>query len=955
MGIFEDELRKAQQWRAQMDAQDMANQAQLDYENRLAAANQAASQAQNTAPGGLAGVLAGIGNSIKNVGDTLYNMGGTGIASLRDIVTGNAGTGKYQKEWKEYAKENIYKDKDLSDKDYYAKTGGKALDAAATVSDFIPGVGTGAKVALNVGQGVASGVAQNYIDNGADVSLEDNLKGALVGGASAGVGQAVGGKLAKGIGGNGAISKALNSNIGRGALTGAASGATGAGLSTALNGGGLGEVLGSAAQGAGGGALGGAAMAGVMGLASKGVNAVNDKLMGKTSTQAPSLDTTTPKAVDEVQPVKPVDETLAARDVTEAPKAKVQLDPVEEAKLDRKYTVAKQKQGQALMAQYGSIDAPTARSVGDAEGVLTRLYDDYGLETPADVAYAAKKLTGDEGIVTKMTRKLAASAGDIPANYDAPDLDRLIIESGLGLDSSKGKALKQQITSIIESTRMSSPTTANANDVLDMVKKLERKSADVAGKSGNNYHRATSEDLASASVINAVASDYKDRIWNGAKDISTVLTPDTIDQLKSVFPKNQKYQNGVDNIIAKATNGQELRHTMADLVNGSKISKNSKMISGTVGAQMVKAATSANPVVAVTQMAATKALGSDTANKMRASRYAKQAAKAQAQLTGETPVNLNTGKNAVKDAISKVGDKVGGAIDAVNTPLASGNWQSGDTFAQTMRNASLVTPSDAANLPALNRQSLSNALTGANSLINNQNVMTSNIARRAGLAQAGQVEAQRDMQNAQQEMQNAETDYNNAMTQAQQLYAQAQVPQISAGQQQLERIANAMAMALNAGDINAYSQLASLYNQAYKMYGAETEANNTANLNATQQGNLAKIQSASSAIDKLEQLYNQAGGGQGRLGGTLAEWGANLGMNGNVSSYNAMARGLINQIVAAVGKTDALNNEGEVQRALDLVPKITDTPQEAQIKLQSLREMLNANQQTYNNIYGVTQ
>lgn len=946
MGLFEDELRKAQAQRAQFEALAAQQQAQDDYNNRIAAANMQAQQAQSQ-PTGLAAVLAGIGNSIKNVGDTLYNMGGTGVASIRDILTGNAGTGKYQKEWKDYAKENIYKDANLSDKDYYAKTGGKALDAAATVSDFIPGLGTGAKVALNVGQGVASGIANNYIDNGANVSLEDNLKGAAIGGLSSAAGQMVGNKLGK-VAGDGVISKAATSTLGRGALTGATSGAVGGGLATALNGGNLGQVLSGAAQSAGQGALGGATMAGAMSLASKGANKINDKLMGNTATQ--EVATVKPVAeIEEVKPVAQIDEV----DVTEAPKAKVQLDPVEEAKLDRKYTVAKQKQGQALMAQYGSIDAPTARSVGDAEGVLTRLYDDYGLETPADVAYAAKKLTGDDGIVTKMTRKLAASAGDIPSTYAEPDLDQLIIESGLGLDSSKGKAVKQQIKSIIESTRQSNkPNMANANDVLDMVKKLERKSADVAGKSGNNYHRATSEDLAQASVINAVASDYKDRIWNGAQDISTVLTPETIADLKAVFPKNQKYQNGVDNIISKATNGQELRHTMADLVNGSKISKNSKMIAGTVGAQMVKAATSANPVVAVTQMAATKALGSDTANKMRASRYAKQAAKAQAQLTGETPTKLSTGKNAVGDAIANVSNKVKGAIDAVNAPLASGDWQSGDNLMQTLRNANVMTPGDIKSLPALKATDLASALTGANNLVNNQNVLTREISRQAGQAAANSINAQQDLQNAQTEAMNAETDYNNAMTQAQQLYAQAQQAQASPGQDIIDRLSVAMQNALNAGDITSYSKLADLYSQAYKMYGTDTTSA-ASSLNATQQANLAKLQSASSAIDKLEQLYSQAGGGQGRLGGTLAEWGANLGMNSNVSSYNTMARGLINQIAAAVGKTDSLNTEGEVQRALDLVPKITDTPEEAQIKLQSLREMLQANQQTYNNIYGV--
>ena len=242
MALFDDELRKAQQQRAMYNAQLRANQAQADYENRMAQANAQAQQARGNTTSGLESVLAGIGNSIKNVGDTLYNMGGTGVASIRDIFTGNAGTGKYQKEWKDYAKEHIYGDKDLSDKDYHAKTGGKALDAASTVSDFIPWLGTATKVGLNVAQGVGSGIAQQYIDKGASATLEDALRGGLVGGASSGVGQFVGNKLAGKVPGSSLMSRAINSNVGRGALTGAASGAIGAGLNTALEGGNIGQI-----------------------------------------------------------------------------------------------------------------------------------------------------------------------------------------------------------------------------------------------------------------------------------------------------------------------------------------------------------------------------------------------------------------------------------------------------------------------------------------------------------------------------------------------------------------------------------------------------------------------------------------------------------------------------------------------------------------------------------------
>lgn len=952
MGLFEDELRRAQQIKAQNDALSSANQAQLNYDARIAAANDAVANAQAKKKGALESVLAGIANSVKNVGDSLYNIGGTGLASIRDIVTGNIATGKYQKEWDQYAKKAIYGDENMSDKDYYAKTGGKALDAAATVSDFIPGVGAAGKVALNVGQGVASGIANNYIENGANVSLEDNLKGALIGGASSAAGQAAGVGLSK-VAGKGALSKVATSTLGRGAISGATSGAVGGGLATALNGGSAMDTIGGALQGAGSGAVGGAATAGAMSLASKGLNKVNNVLMGDDTKPAQKIaqfnqdNSETPETVEKV--------TSINDDVTKAPKATVQLDPVEEAKLERKYTVAKQKQGQALMAQYGVIDAPTARSVGDQEGVLVRLYDNYGLETPADVQYAAKKLTGKDGAVTKMTRKLASSASKVPTGYSSTDIDQLIIDSGLGDPSTspQGKALKQQIVNTLES--LPKGETANGNDVLDLVKKFEKKSADRLGKSGNNYHRATYEDTMAASVLDYIANDYKDRIWNNADDISKVLTPEAINELKNIYPKNEQFKNGIDTNIATAKNGQELRHSMADLVNGSKIVKNSKMMAGTAGAQMVKAATSANPVVAVTQMAASKALESNTANKIRANRYAKQAAKAQAKLTGETPVNLDTGKNTIKSMIKNAGGKAKNVVDVVNTPLSSGDWQSGSNLAQTVRNANILNPGDVKNLPSLNKQSLATALTGINNLVNNQNVLTREVSRQAGLNAANNVQAQQDLQDAQKEIQNAQTDYNNAIAQAQQTYNNTlQMPVASnPGQQQLERISNAMSLALSAGDIDSYAQLADLYQKAYKIYGADIEQGGTNTLNATQQNNLAKLEAAGTAIDQLEALYNQAGGGQGRLGGKVAEIGASLGMNSAASAYNNAARGLINQIAAAVGKTDSLNTEGEVQRALDLVPKITDTPEEARIKLESLRNMLNSNKQTYQNIYGV--
>lgn len=280
-----------------------AQQAALDQYNRSLAKAQAA---QNQ-PTGLAAVLNGIGQSIGNLGDTLYNIAGTGIASIRDIFTGNAGTGKYQNEWKEYRKEQAG-DKDMSDKDYYLKTGGKALDAAATASDFIPGLGTGTRIALNVGQGIASGIGQQFADRGSNVTEDDLIKAGLIGGASAGAGQLAGLKLGQRALKNPAtskIGKALQSNVGRAALTGAASGATGGGLASALNGG---SFIGGALEGAKTGALGGATIAGTMGLIGNGLNKVNKKITTPTAQQVAD----TPEAIITKAAAQDIAETPAA-------------------------------------------------------------------------------------------------------------------------------------------------------------------------------------------------------------------------------------------------------------------------------------------------------------------------------------------------------------------------------------------------------------------------------------------------------------------------------------------------------------------------------------------------------------------------------------------------------------------------------------------------------------------
>lgn len=1093
MALFDDELRKAQQQRAMYNAQLRANQAQADYDTLMPQAMAKMSQAQQKTTSPLESVLSGIGNSIKNVGDTLYNMGGTGVASLRDIFTGNAGTGKYQKEWKEYAKENIYKDGDLSDKDYYAKTGGKALDAAATVSDFIPGVGAGAKVALNVGQGAASGAAQNFIDNGANASLEDVLRGAGVGAASAGVGQYVGGKLAGRTAGKGAISKALNSNIGKAALTGAASGATGAGLNTALMGGNIGQIAGSALQGAQGGAFGGATVAGTMGIAGTGLQKLNNKVLGNTpdapvntkpvaqetpvskraiQTEAPGtqaqptrrsipitdydageqnvrvrrpdteyslgrrqgsnidgilapnnkrqlpnaqvdtqgqfnrlfdnetndlsdaikrgyldvsgddalsndgvlrgilnkdtyndLKNSTRDYADMMNDIESVtggaasaksslpkirtsdyieatgykgkdipdymrpflsedgvplgssdwaetipkyneggqftgtpddiidfydsmaktnnsvkytnDNALGAlgmdsdlnkrvnqeflndsyptrkievnkapsisenidvenyRDDTpvkrtlNAPQAQtpepeqravrsntrrstdlagLEVDPSlsapERAKLERQIVTNRQKQGAALLDQYGTLEAPVRRAVGSPEDVLATLYDEYGLTTPADVQYASSHVTGADGVVSQMTRELARKADRVQTGIDKAWLDEMMDLNGL--TDEEAKVVTKQITAALK--RTGADGYSDGNTALDAVKQIEKQTARYKGKDGT-YHRATPEDARKAVVLDMVRDELQGRIWDAAGDASSVVTPQRLTELKNMYPDNQKWANFVDNTLGNVRSGADLRAAMKPLVDGSKIVNGSKVSAGSFANRVYKAATSANPFVAGGQILTDMALGSDAAKQYAANRYAKKAAQAQAKLTGQTPAKSGSGVvGGAKNIASKVANKVSGVTDMLNN----------DTLANASYGGTLPTFGE---------------------------VATSQIARQAGLSQMRNQDAQREMQEAQQEMQNIQNDYNNSAMQLQQSYAQPQMA-AAAPTSSLNRISQAMDMALAAGDITAYGQLADLYTQAYKIYEMQnpTSTKTAKDLSANQSKALTGLQ-----------------------------------------------------------------------------------------------------------------
>lgn len=193
--------------------------------------------------------------------------------------------------------------------------------------------------------------------------------------------------------------------------------------------------------------------------------------------------------------------------------------------------------------------------------------------------------------------------------------------------------------------------------------------------------------------------------------------------------------------------------------------------------------------------------------------------------------------------------------------------------------------------------------------------------------------AQEALNSANAEYQAAQTDYANAMAQAQQAYTAAQ--QSSQGQQIMDRIGNAMMTALNAGDLTAYSQLATLYSQAYKMYGAELEATQ----GTTQQAEkLTDNQTkALNGLQQLNQLANMApDAGTALASGPLAGIVNMFGGNEYASQAQSLALTLgYLQSGANVSKSEA-ENIGK-----SYIPTAFDSEQVRQQKLERARALLN--------------
>lgn len=123
------------------------------------------------------------------------------------------------------------------------------------------------------------------------------------------------------------------------------------------------------------------------------------------------------------------------------------------------------------------------------------------------------------------------------------------------------------------------------------------------------------------------------------------------------------------------------------------------------------------------------------------------------------------------------------------------------------------------------------------------------------------------------------------------------------------------------------------------MASAVSDLNGSQMTNSQQKGVLS-MKNAVSQVEQLEQLFNQAGGGQGRLGGSVGGLLGRVGLNAEAQAYRQKRAGAATLIARALGESGTMTDQ-DIKRAVDQIPDITDTGEEAQIKWGAIRQILN--------------
>lgn len=626
-------------------------------------------------------------------------------------------------------------------------------------------------------------------------------------------------------------------------------------------------------------------------------------------------------------------------------------------------------QGKELLAQYGPVDQPTARSTRAVESV--QKIAEAGFTRPEDVEKMVNVVTGSNGEVSKLTKNLIENAAPVNT-FDGPNgqtideyVDDLIQRKTLS-GTTKGNAVKQTIQANLRSlpSRASGSVSYDDNpaDVFRVVQNLEASAAELEGRGGNTYHRPTVENINQAKVLKDTASLLKDRLFDSV-DVKAALTPEVAQNLKAYDPNNKAWANYVDNEIMGANSIKDLRAVQAPWVRMSKHIDNAYTQAATVGGRMASNANDLSRILTTRNgllRAGIDALwNSNAAHRGRAAVYDKMADNAAKNAAKDNPTTAagwakEAGKRAAEDlGNTNVGLSVKNVSQEPVRPIVSSPTELADATTNYNPQTQLY---NAIGRTEGNLQQQNTARYLVDAAQEAEIVPTPSPVAPLGVTTTVEPDTATAQNSNQTALYNTLTNTptsNNMMQTTNAINTGYYQP---TGDYWTDIIASAMSAAIDADDVKAFTSLYGMYQDALanatKSSSKEKDYSDITNWTSSDRSKLLSAQDALGQIDQLESAYTQATGGNGSnaIQGWLRSRASDLSggnLDPSAANYNSLSEsvgmGIVKNLIN-LGVT-----ESDAQRYLKYIPSLTDTKEQAATKLETLRGIY---QNQINNLYG---
>jgi hypothetical protein len=553
----------------------------------------------------------------------------------------------------------------------------------------------------------------------------------------------------------------------------------------------------------------------------------------------------------------------------------------------------------ALTGQYGTISKPVARAT-NPEKTFSKLAE-IGVTKPSDVERISNAITGANGILNKAVVRATGSSARV--NVDGLRQTFTDAMENNGVVGTKAKELTSmfdaQMKRLMGGPEGSLSPTADPSDVLDVMKAFEKRIAQKSGK-GGNYRLATDETTNQASALRQVVDDLQGRLESGA-NVKDMLNPQLRSKLLSLHPNSAEWQNFVDNKVMKAKDIKSLRSAQSPFVNASKIINEADLNSMTFGGRVGNGANG----IRETLMNALVTPLKDPGRRLAASTL-----KTASKVTSGVPdVSVPKGLAPIPAGLRI------GAKSQIGEGLVSG-----------LKANAQSDPSSMTSMPL--NMSLNSALTdGPTNQTTNSNMASGQL--NPNMNNAANAMSMNNITDSQY------PNYDN-LSSPDSISSGSSPYDIANVEQNIHKLVLAGA---SDKDIQQYLSVASAIQQM-KANAAKTSGG----LNSTTATQVAASANATNTLDQLESLFGTAGGGSGRLSGSLKNALAKGGLDGNTQTYNDLSAASVSQLARA------LNGGGQVSDAdaavvVQALPRITDNKDVAARKFAALRARLMAARQ----------